>query len=142
MPFRPRILRCSSPCCHDQPALLNHEENYVSIECMQILCLPTLHPHYFSLRPTRILLSPLTIPSTYPHCLPLFLPLVTLSPFAFSLRTHPNSLPFSLPLYSPTLSALSMSQMLTLKSSYPASRSRPDRDGAREVTPHMMPESW
>lgn len=129
MPFRPRILRCSSPCCHDQPALLNHEENYVSIECMQILCLPTLHPHYFSLRPTRILLSPLTIPSTYPHCLPLS-------------ASSPSSHHLFPPAYSPTLSALSMSQMLTLKSSYPASRSRPDRDGAREVTPHMMPESW
>lgn len=44
--------------------------------------------------------------------------------------------------YSPTLSALSASQMLTLKSSYPASSRRPERDGAREVTPHMMLESW
>lgn len=45
-------------------------------------------------------------------------------------------------LYSPTRSDFSVSQMLTLKSSYPASNKRPERDGAREVTPHMMVESW
>lgn len=43
---------------------------------------------------------------------------------------------------SPTLSALSVSQMLQLKSSYPARMSLPEREGAREVTPHMMLESW
>ncbi len=32
--------------------------------------------------------------------------------------------------------------MLQLKSSYPARMSLPEREGAREVTPHMMPESW
>lgn len=45
-------------------------------------------------------------------------------------------------LYSPTRSDFSVSQMLTLKSSYPANNKRPERDGAREVTPHMMVESW
>lgn len=42
----------------------------------------------------------------------------------------------------PTLSAFSESQMLQLKSSYPARMSLPEREGAREVTPHMIPESW
>lgn len=48
----------------------------------------------------------------------------------------------SLAVNSPTLSALSVSQTLQLKSSYPAMRSLPEKDGAREVTPHMMLESW
>ena len=38
----------------------------------------------------------------------------------------------------PARSTLSVSQTLTLKSSYPAMSSRPDLLKATEVTPHMM----